>query len=136
MARTPFRRAVGITLWWSPVWVPLALSMQLATRGLEPARRERARLRAEAPVVEARYAASQAKVEGLEAEAAAWQDPIFVERVRRARVAAERGATGGGAHARENSQAGDFGPPTSASGRPLGPAGSSLGSAGNGTAGD
>jgi len=75
------------TLWWSPVWAPLALSVQLAVRGLEPARRERDRLSAEVPVVGERYRKSHAKVEQLEASATAWQDPVFQERARRVRSA-------------------------------------------------
>jgi len=79
------RRTIAQLLWWSPVWAPLTLAAQLAVRGLEPARRERARLEGEVPAVIARYERSRAKVEQLEAEAAAWQDPVYIERVRRMR---------------------------------------------------
>lgn len=82
-------RFLGQVLWWSPVWAPLALALQLTVRGLEPARAERSRLESEVPGVVQRHQASRDKVARLEAEASAWQDPVYVERVRRARLAAE-----------------------------------------------
>ncbi|MEZ6013941.1 MAG: hypothetical protein R3F49_02400 [Planctomycetota bacterium] len=90
MPRPLFHRVVGALLWWSPVWAPLALALQLSVRGLDPARRERSRLQAEVPVVVARNARSAAKVADLEAAARAWQDPVYVERVRKLRASARR----------------------------------------------
>jgi hypothetical protein len=93
MSPSLFRRTAAVVLWWSPVWAPLALAAQLALRGLEPARREKLRLEGEVPAVVERHRRTQEKVERLEAEATAWQDPVYIERVRRARAAA---GTGGG----------------------------------------
>jgi hypothetical protein len=91
MRSSPLRRALSVVLWWSPVWAPLALAAQLGLRGLEPARREKLRLEGEVPAVVERHRRTQEKVERLEAEATAWQDPVYIERVRRARAAAGTG---------------------------------------------
>jgi hypothetical protein len=91
MQRSLLRRSLALVVWWSPVWAPLALAAQLALRGLEPARREKLRLEGEVPAVVERHRRTQDKVLRLEAEATAWQDPVYIERVRRARAAQPSG---------------------------------------------
>ncbi|MEZ5975544.1 MAG: hypothetical protein R3F33_17245 [Planctomycetota bacterium] len=71
---------------WSPVWIPLILLWQFASRGLSPALAERDRLRGLTPAVEAGYDDARQAFEELDAEARAWQDPVYQERRRRLRA--------------------------------------------------
>jgi len=57
----------------------------VATRGLAPALAESRRLDREEPVVEERFSRTEAALEAAQAEAQAFQDPIYLERLRRAR---------------------------------------------------
>lgn len=79
----PLARLGAWVFGWSGVWVSLLLLVQFAQRGLQPALQERERLQGLAPYVEARYAEAREAFEGLEAEAIAWQDPVYRERRRR-----------------------------------------------------
>jgi hypothetical protein len=75
-------------LYWSPVFVALALFAQVALRGLRPAVSEHRRLAAAEAVLEARRARDQALGERIALELRAREDPIFRERQRRLRRAA------------------------------------------------
>ncbi len=77
-------------LYWAPVWVPLALLWQVATRGLEPALAEQARLEDEEQDVRSRHLRAQSEFEALDREADAWHDPVYRERVRRIIESEER----------------------------------------------
>lgn len=70
---------------WAPVWIPAILLWQFASKGLQPALVEAQRLDRVAPGVEARHAEAQESFEQVEAEAKAWQDPVYRERRRRMR---------------------------------------------------
>ena len=70
-------------LHWAPLWVPMILLWQVAFRGLRPALAERARLRQAEVVVRERYRRTKERFEGMQAEARAWTDPVFQERMRR-----------------------------------------------------
>lgn len=72
-------------LYWAPVWVPLLLLWQVSVRGLRPALEERARLAREQVAVVARYRDARERFERMDAEVRAWADPIYRERLRRAR---------------------------------------------------
>lgn len=78
-------RLFKLVLYWSPVWVPLLLIWQIAEAGLEPALAEQRRLEEARPAVERRHAVSEARFERMSAERRAWEDPVYRERVRRAR---------------------------------------------------
>lgn len=70
------------------------LVWQLKTAGLDPALAERDRLAAARVQVEQRHEESSARLERLQAEYEAWQDPTYRERRRRALRAARAGAAG------------------------------------------
>ncbi len=76
-------RVGGWLYGWSGVWVSLLLCAQFAQRGVRPALEERERLDELAPRVEHRYGEARYAFEELEAEAIAWQDPVYRERRRR-----------------------------------------------------
>jgi hypothetical protein len=79
-------RVLGAALRWAPVWVPALLFWQIATAGLRPALAEQRRLDAARPVVEARHERTTQEFESMAALIRAWGDPVFKERVRRARA--------------------------------------------------
>jgi hypothetical protein len=70
---------------WAPVWIPSILLWQFATKGLVPAVNEARRLQEVAPEVDARHAEAKEAFEQVQAEAQAWQDPVYRERRRRLR---------------------------------------------------
>ncbi|MCP3918694.1 MAG: hypothetical protein GY711_24370 [bacterium] len=74
-------------LYWMPVWVPMLLLWQVVDRGLRPARAEAERLAGEEQTVDARYSSARKSFERMQAEAKAWTDPVYRERVRRLRLA-------------------------------------------------
>ena len=90
MAHAPFlhmpfpARFVAALFRWSPVWIPAVLVWLIHDRGLEPARAEQARLAAARPAVVERYERSEAELLRLSTELAAWDDPTYRERRRRA----------------------------------------------------
>ena len=78
---------VGGVVYWMPVWVPMLLLWQVVDRGLRPARAEAERLGGEEQTVDARYTNARKSFERMQAEAKAWTDPVYRERVRRLRLA-------------------------------------------------
>lgn len=70
---------------WAPVWIPIILLWQFTTKGLQPALSEASRLEDIAPGVGARHAEAKSAFEQVQAEAKAWQDPVYRERRRRLR---------------------------------------------------
>jgi hypothetical protein len=70
---------------WAPVWIPSILLWQFATKGLVPAVNEARRLQEVGPEVDARHAEAKEAFEQVQAEAQAWQDPVYRERRRRMR---------------------------------------------------
>ena len=68
---------------WSGVWVSLLLILQFTQLGLKPAQAERERLSEWTPEIEDNYWEAREAFEWLEAEAIAWQDPVYRERRRR-----------------------------------------------------
>ncbi len=95
----PIRALVGGIVYWMPVWVPLVLLWQVVDRGLRPAREEARRLAGEEQTVATRYSNARASFERMHAEAKAWTDPIYRERVRRLRLAEAGQAAAGQAGA-------------------------------------
>ena len=89
------RRTLAVALYWTPVWLPLALFVQIALLGLKPALAERARLEREATVVVDRKRTTAEELVRLESGLAAWHDPVYRERRRRIqrRLEQERLAT-------------------------------------------
>ena len=79
------RRALGLFAYSLPVLVPLALLAQVAIRGLKPALVEQDRLLREEAVVTERHMASEQEYRSKQAEAEAWLDPVYRERLRRVR---------------------------------------------------
>ena len=69
--------------YWAPVWVALALLAQVGMFGLRPALVERERLQLEEAEVLERHDRARANLIDLETEVAAWEDPIYRERLRR-----------------------------------------------------
>lgn len=85
-------RLLKAVVWWAPVWAPLVLIWQLTEGGLKPALAEQRRLQSEEPSVRERNARTKAEFERLTAQREAWEDPLFLERVRREKArAAKRG---------------------------------------------
>ncbi|MEZ6018525.1 MAG: hypothetical protein R3F17_00020 [Planctomycetota bacterium] len=80
------RRVRGGDLSLVPGLIPLILLWQFASRGLSPALAERDRLARADPAVEAGYDDARQAFEELDAEARAWQDPVYQERRRRLRA--------------------------------------------------
>ena len=80
----------GRVLFWMPVWVPLLLLWQVALRGLSPALEEHRRLGQEEIAVVERHRTSEWSFNYMEAEARAWSDPVYRERVRRLRAGGSR----------------------------------------------
>lgn len=80
----------SLLVYWMPVWVPLVLLWQVADRGLRPAQEEALRLAREEQTVAARYTGARRSFERMSAEAEAWTDPVYRERVRRLRLAEDR----------------------------------------------
>ncbi len=78
----PLRAAV----YWAPVWIPLGLFAQIAWLGLRPALDERDRLEREASAVETRHERDRAEWERMRDEREAWNDEVWRERWRRARL--------------------------------------------------
>jgi hypothetical protein len=76
-------RILRATVSWAPVWAPLILIWQLTEGGLKPALREQSRLEAEMPAVVERNDRTGAEFRRLTAQRAAWDDPLFRERVLR-----------------------------------------------------
>ena len=85
----PVRLAVTLVS-WAPVWAPLVLIWQLTEGGLKPALREHGRLQSERPGVVERHERTSAEFERLTAQRAAWDDPLFRERVLRETARAAR----------------------------------------------
>lgn len=80
--------AAGIfvgALSWTPVLLPFVLFTQIALLGLEPALDERARLEVESTRLAGQLADLEAERQELTRRSCALEDPIFRERVRRAR---------------------------------------------------
>lgn len=75
---------------WAPVWAPLVLIWQLTEGGLKPALAEQRRLHREEPAVRERNARTKAEFERLTAQREAWEDPLFLERVRREKARAAK----------------------------------------------
>ncbi len=74
----------GVT-WSMPVWVPLLLLFQIGTRGLNPALAEGQRLDLCEVELEQRLSGSLERRAELESERAALDDPMYIERLKRAR---------------------------------------------------
>ena len=83
-------RLLRTTVSWAPVWAPLVLIWQLTEGGLKPALRERDRLQAEQPAVIERNDRTGREFRRLTAQRAAWDDPLFRERVLRDQARIER----------------------------------------------
>ncbi len=81
--------------YWAPVWIPLGLLAQIALLGLRPARAEGERLEREAAGVLARHERTEAEWERMRAEREAWDDEVWRERMRRARIDMEESSTPG-----------------------------------------
>jgi len=79
-------RILGSALRWAPVWVPALLFWQITSNGLTPALAEQKRLDSARPTVESRHAHSTSEFERMSAERTAWDDPVYLERKRRARA--------------------------------------------------
>ena len=79
------RRAFGLLRYSLPVLVPLALLAQVAILGLKPALTEHERLLREEVVVTERHMAAEQEYRTRQAEAEAWHDPVYRERLRRVR---------------------------------------------------
>ena len=79
-------RALGATLRWAPVWVPALLFWQITSNGLTPALAEQKRLDGARTAVELRHEDSTSKFERMSAERTAWDDPVYLERKRRAKA--------------------------------------------------
>ena len=88
-ARGLLLTSVGVILFWMPVWIPLCLLAQIALRGLNPSLVEHERLLREEQTVTERHEAARAQFQSMQAEATAWKDPVYHERVRRVRAADE-----------------------------------------------
>ncbi|MDF1838337.1 MAG: hypothetical protein P1V35_10740 [Planctomycetota bacterium] len=90
---SPLQKAALAPLWglilgvkhWAPVWIPGLLLWQFASKGLQPALVEAQRLQDVTPGVEARHGEAKEAFEQVQAEAKAWQDPVYRERMRRSR---------------------------------------------------
>ncbi|MEM9380789.1 MAG: hypothetical protein AAGB93_12625 [Planctomycetota bacterium] len=87
-------RILGAVLRWAPVWVPALLFWQITTGGLQPALAERSRLDGARPEVEQRHSKSAAEFERMAAERRAWEDPVYLERMRRAKFPSDAPADG------------------------------------------
>jgi hypothetical protein len=74
------RRTIGGLLYWAPVWVPLLVLCQIATRGLKPALAEAARLESAGMDVEERHTDTRDRFEDLEDLFEALLDPVYRER--------------------------------------------------------
>ena len=84
-AAAPMRALAGLARWtvhWAPVWVPLVFLWQVAVLGWRPALEERARLERERVAVVGRHRQTRERYEGMQAELAAWGDPVYRERLR------------------------------------------------------
>ncbi|MCP5020396.1 MAG: hypothetical protein GY930_01355 [bacterium] len=79
------RRLVFEVKYWAPVWIPGMLLWQFTTKGLQPTLTEAHRLEEVAPGVNARHVEAKSAFEQVQAEAKAWQDPVYRERRRRLR---------------------------------------------------
>ncbi len=79
------QKLVFAVKYWAPVWIPCILLWQFATKGLQPALSEARRLEEIGPGVDARHAEAKSAFEQVQAEAKAWQDPVYRERRRRLR---------------------------------------------------
>ena len=85
MATSGGLRGIGrAILAWAPVWVPVGLGVQIAVLGLRPALQEHRRLTAEEDVLRARHAELSAEAETLQRRVHALDDPLYLERERRA----------------------------------------------------
>lgn len=80
-------RVVSGVTYWMPVWVPLGLLAQLGLLGLKPALIEERRLEQAETRLAARLAGLREERDELEHELAAFEDPIYLERLRRLRDA-------------------------------------------------
>jgi len=80
------RGAIGFVVYWMPVWIPLTVLGQVALLGLRPALNESRRLEHEEAIVTERFERSRSEFERMQAEATAWKDPVYRERLRRARI--------------------------------------------------
>ena len=77
------RGPLQVLLGWLPLLAALGLLAQIGLVGLRPALEEQERLRAAEQRVLDRHRELLEESRRLEAEAAAWEDPIFRERLRR-----------------------------------------------------
>lgn len=73
---------LGGVLRSAPVWIPLALLVQVTTLGWLPARAESERLEREQVEVRARYDETRARFEAMSAELEASSDPVYAARLR------------------------------------------------------
>lgn len=68
---------------WTPVWVPLLVTLQFAGRGLVPAWQEKERLDREEALLDARMAGLHADRAAIARDWERLEDPVWRERVRR-----------------------------------------------------
>lgn len=80
-------RLVGGVVHWMPVWVPLGVLAQLGLLGLKPALIEDQRLQQAELRLSARLAGLREERDALKHELDAFEDPIYLERLRRLRDA-------------------------------------------------
>ena len=80
----PSRGPLRSVAHWAPVWLPLALGIQIAILGLRPALQEERRLEGEREALRARQAELLAERAELDERLRAQADPLFLERERRA----------------------------------------------------
>ena len=82
--------ALAGLLHWLPLVLALALLAQIGILGLRPALLERQRLSRQAAGVRARNEALHARFDELKLQIEAWQDPVYIERVRRLRAGSSK----------------------------------------------
>lgn len=76
------RLALGF-LYWLPLMAALGLLAQVGILGLKPGLEERAFLDFEREKVEQRNIELREEYHGISQEVEAWQDPVYLERLRR-----------------------------------------------------
>ena len=81
----PLARAVEVTFFWLPVFIPLVLLAQLGTKGLRPALTESKRLEQEKTKLDERYALEINRDHDLDLGLEASKDLIYHARVMRRR---------------------------------------------------
>jgi hypothetical protein len=84
-SKRPIGRLFGAVVYWMPVWIPLGVLAQLGLRGLKPALLEDQRLTQAEVRLTSRVDALRADRDELEHQLSAFEDPIYIERLRRMR---------------------------------------------------